>query len=178
MGAELNQQTWTVTREVVTRHVFGEPTARLEALSTKECLAYLQRGGIGRVAFAVGGVALVLPVDFQMLGDQEIVFLTESGSKLRAVESGCIMTFQIDHFEADTASGPGGAQRSGWSVLATGPARATSAPELVRQVNQLGVRPTTVSDQLHVVTIDVRFVTGRRFGGLDDQAHPLHRREP
>lgn len=178
MGAERDQETWMLTREVVTRHVFGEASSQLEALSTDECLAYLQRGGIGRVAFAVGGLAIVLPVDFQVLGGREIVFLTDSGSKLRAVETGSIMTFQIDHFEPDTSRGPGRSGPSGWSVLATGPAHSSAAPELVRQVNQLGVRPTMLSGALHVVSIEVRFVTGRRFGGVAETPRPLHRREP
>ncbi|MFN0030215.1 MAG: pyridoxamine 5'-phosphate oxidase family protein [Acidimicrobiales bacterium] len=178
MDTHHEREAWILTGEVVTRHLFGDADGQLEALSTEECLSYLQRGGVGRVAFAVGGVAVVLPVDFTVLHGQEIVFLTGSGSKLHAVESGCVMTFQIDHFEERIEAGQARGHRSGWSVLATGPARTSTNPELLATVAQLGVRPATNPGMLHVVGIEVRFVTGRRFGWPHNQTRPLHRREP
>ncbi len=178
MGPDHEREAWLLTTEVITRHLLGEPDSHREALSTDECLGYLQQGGLGRVAFAVGGVAVVLPVNFGMLGAQELVFLTGSGSKLQAVESGCVLTFQIDHFEDQAEPAPGTGHRSGWSVLATGPARTSTNPELLKAVTQLGVRPAAASGMLHVVSIEVRFVTGRRFGWSREQSRPLHRREP
>lgn len=178
MGPHHEREAWMITSEVVTQHLLGEPGSHLEALSTEECLGYLARGGVGRVAFAVGGVAVVLPVDFAVLDGQEIVFLTGSGSKLHAVESGCIMTFEIDHFEDRVEPGQVSGHRSGWSVLATGPARTSTNVELLAKVAQLGVRPATSPAALHMVGIEVRFVTGRRFGWSNYQTRPLHRREP
>ncbi len=176
------RETWIVTHRVVAEHALGEPGANLEALSTQECQAYLAQGGLGRVAFAVGGVAIVLPVNYAVLaaadadpdadanpaGHDEIVFLTSSGSKLRAVESGCVVTFEVDHF---------GENGAGWSVLATGPARTSSHPGLIHLVRDRGVIPHGAVAVDHVVGIEVRFVTGRRFGSPSTH-RPLHQREP
>lgn len=176
------RETWIVTHRVVTEHALGEPGANLEALSTQECQAYLAQGGLGRVAFAVGGVVIVLPVNYAVLaasdadpdadanpaGHDEIVFLTSSGSKLRAVESGCVVTFEVDHF---------GENGVGWSVLVTGPARTSSHPGLIRLVRDRGVIPHGAVAVDHVVGIEVRFVTGRRFGSPSTH-RPLHQREP
>ena len=166
--ASIPGQSWVVTHQVMAQRTLGELNAHLEALSTEECLQYLRRGGIGRVAFVAGAMAVVLPVDFGVVGEQEIVFLTSSGSKLRAIESGCLMTFEVDHFGNDGV---------GWSVLATGPARATTDPSMIELVRALGVVPHAPGQNSHAVSIEVRFVTGRRFG-VADGSRALHRREP
>ena len=162
------RQTWVVAQQVVATRALAEINGEFEVLSTDECLDLLRAGGLGRVAFVEGPFAVVLPVDFAIAGHQEIVFLTSSGSKLRAVERGAPLTFEIDHL------GPDGV---GWSVLATGPARWSAEPAAVDAVRNLGVAPHGPGALEHVVGIEIRSVTGRRFG-VPRTRYGLHPREP
>jgi nitroimidazol reductase NimA-like FMN-containing flavoprotein (pyridoxamine 5'-phosphate oxidase superfamily) len=143
----------------------------LEALSTRECLGYLAAGGLGRVALVIAGIPLVLPVSF-VVDEDDVVFLTGSGAKLRAVLADQPIAFEIDHLERP---GPGGAQL-GWSVLVIGDATASDDPGQVGAARRLGLEPAAPGRQDHVVRLRPRIVTGRRFGHPDTR--PLQPREP
>ncbi len=161
-----HEQTWLVARHVRTKTELHRVHDQMERLSTAECFEYLQLCGVGRVAFAAQDLAVVLPVNYAMDG-QEIVFLTDSGSKLQAVQAGLLLTFEVDHVGEDGLS---------WSVLATGPAWSSADPDIIERVRSLGVHPPGPEPRTHAVGIAVRLVTGRRFG--HQGRSPLRRGEP
>lgn len=161
-----HEQTWVVTRHVRTETELHRVHDQMERLSTAECFEYLELGGVGRVAFAAQDLAVVLPVNYAMDG-REILFLTDSGSKLQAVQAGLLLTFEIDHV---------GEEGVGWSVLATGPAWSSADPAIIERVRELGVHPPAPEPRTHAVGIAVRLVTGRRFG--QPHRRPLRRGEP
>jgi len=137
----------------------------LEALSTDECLDHLAPGGVGRVALVVNGVPVVLPVAYVLDGD-DVVFLTGSGSKLRAATAGELVAFEVDGL---------GPLRGGWSVLLIGEASATDDPAEVERARGLGLHPLAPGPRDHLVRIRRRHVSGRRFGWPD---RPLLAGEP
>lgn len=158
-------QTWIATHRVEVH--LTSVHDRLEALSTEECLTYLRQGGVGRVAFTTHGLAIVLPVNFTV-HDNAIVFLTSSGTKLRAIQAGVTLTFEIDHIGADGV---------GWSVLAAGPASSTSDLAIIGQFRVLGIQPPPMLSQpIHAVSLEICAVTGRRFGATNHR--PLRPGEP
>jgi nitroimidazol reductase NimA-like FMN-containing flavoprotein (pyridoxamine 5'-phosphate oxidase superfamily) len=137
----------------------------LEALSTRECLAYLARGGLGRISFVVNGIPVILPVSY-LLDDGEVVFLTGSGTKLRSAFAESIAAFEIDHLDAE---------RRGWSVLVIGETSADDDPAEVARVRELGLEPAAPGPHDHVVRVRRRWISGRRFGFGGD---PLRSGEP
>lgn len=126
----------------------------LEALSTRECLGYLAAGGLGRVGLVVAGVPVVLPVCFVLDGD-DVVFLTGSGSKLRAALAEQVVAFEVDHLD-DSGTG--------WSVLVIGEATASDDEADVGRARQLGLEPVAPGPHDHAVRVHRRHVSGRRFG--------------
>ena len=125
----------------------------LEILSEEQCRDLLRRGTVGRVAVTVGALPAIFPVNYAVLDDQ-IVFLTGEGTKLRAALERAVVAFQIDHFDEPSASG--------WSVMAVGIAEEMTDPEEIKQASGLGLHPFAAGDRSHFVKIRPEFVSGRR----------------
>ena len=127
----------------------------LELLSEEECRQLLSQGNLGRVAVAVGAIALVFPVNYLMSGD-DILFWTAEGTKLRAAVDNRVVTFEVDHVDAVT--------ETGWSVLAVGPARERTEPAVLAGAMAAGLRSWAPGDRSHLVAITAETLTGRRIG--------------
>jgi len=129
------------------------PGRGLEALEEEECMSLLHDCTHGRIAIAVGGIPVVFPVNYRAVNGA-IYFFTEAGTKLAAANSGAVVAFEIDHFDAE--------YHHGWSVLAVG--RATEVHEpLVRQLAaDLPLEPWAPGQRGHLVQIWPEFVSGRR----------------
>ena len=126
-----------------------------ELLSDQECRQLLSQGNLGRVAVAVGAIALVFPVNYLMSGD-DILFWTAEGTKLRAAVHNRVVTFEVDHVDAVT--------ETGWSVLAVGPARERAEPAVLAGAMAAGLRSWAPGDRSHLVAITAETLTGRRIG--------------
>lgn len=126
----------------------------LEALSTQECVDYLAREHLGRVAVVVNGVPVILPVSYTVDGT-DVVFLTGEGTKLRSASAEQVAAFEIDHLDD---------RHRGWSVLVIGEATADDDPIEVARLRELGLEPAAPGLHDHVVRIRRRWVSGRRFG--------------
>ena len=124
-----------------------------EAFDEEECLDYLQRGSIGRVALSVGGTPAVFPVNYQAV-DGVVYFMSGEGMKLEAARRMDVVAFQIDQFDTR--------YHHGWSVLAVGTARVVDDPQLVDKVLHSGLRPWAPGQRDHVIQIAPEFVSGRR----------------
>lgn len=125
----------------------------LEIVSEAECHALLRRHSFGRVAVTVAALPAVFPVHYVIVED-DIVFLTGDGTKLRAGLARAVVAFQIDDF--DVASG------SGWSVMVVGVASEITDPEELAAVRMLPLRPIADGEQTHYVKIRPELVSGRR----------------
>jgi uncharacterized protein len=87
----------------------------LVTLSRQECLQLLANRSVGRLAFNGRiGVALILPVNYVLNGD-EILIRTGPGTKVQAAERREVVSLEIDEFDE--------AARTGWSVVVTGECR-------------------------------------------------------
>jgi hypothetical protein len=125
----------------------------LEVLAEAECQRLLHSASFGRVGVATAGVAMILPVNYAMVGD-DIVFFTGPGLKLSAAQAQKTMTFQIDDYDAE--------RNSGWSVLVVGNAEEIDTGELYgRRAKALA--PGAPGERHDIVRIRPDMVTGRRF---------------
>ena len=86
------------------------PDGALEEISRDDCLAFLARFDVGRVAVATEEGPLVVPVNYVMDGDT-VVFRSDPGTKLDVIYDGPV-SFQLDQIEPRS--------RTGWSVLVRG----------------------------------------------------------
>lgn len=125
----------------------------LEILFPAQCRDLLWRGTVGRVAVTVGALPAIFPVNYAVLDDQ-IVFLTGEGTKLRAALERAVVAFQVDHI--DEVSG------SGWSVMAVGVAEELTDSDEISAAQCLGLRPFAGGDRTHFVKIRPEFLSGRR----------------
>jgi nitroimidazol reductase NimA-like FMN-containing flavoprotein (pyridoxamine 5'-phosphate oxidase superfamily) len=125
----------------------------LEILSPAQCRDLLRRTAVGRVAVTVAALPAIFPVNYVLLDDQ-IVFLTGEGTKLRAALERAVVAFQVDHF--DDATG------SGWSVMAVGLAEEITDPAEVAAAAELDLHPFAAGDRTRFVKIRPEFLSGRR----------------
>ena len=125
----------------------------LEILSPDQCRDLLQRTSLGRVAVTVAALPAIFPVNYSVLDDQ-IIFRTGEGTKLRAALERAVVAFQIDHIDESTGAG--------WSVMAVGLADEITDPEEIRAAEQLDLHPFAAGDRSHFVRIRPEFLSGRR----------------
>jgi uncharacterized protein len=132
----------------------SKPSSRpdLEVLDRATCLALISSLDVGRLAWAEEDRVMVFPLNFALDGD-DIIFRTPSRSLCDAVASGTCLTFQADDVEP--------ALRSGWTVVASGPASEVTDPVERERLSRL-VSPWRRMDDLHVIRLTISWVTGRR----------------
>ena len=97
--------------------------AGLEILHLGDMFRLLASVPIGRVGFMADDEVAVLPVMFQVDG-QDVVFRTHTGSKLANMELGRYVCFEVDSYDPST--------RAGWSVVARGLAEKESEAACAR----------------------------------------------
>ena len=125
----------------------------LELLSDEESWSLLEQGTVGRVGVTMGSLPAIFPVNYRVI-DGAIVFRTAPGSKLSAAAGGSVVAFEVDDYEAAT--------RSGWSVLAVGPASVAGGLELTMKVIAAKLEPFADGQRTSIVRIEPTFVSGRR----------------
>ena len=124
----------------------------LESVSAREAVRLLSTAVVGRVAFTVGGLPVIVPVTFAVFEDA-VVMRTADDTRLATAADGGVLAFEADDVDPTT--------RTGWSVVVTGTA------EVV--VDRLGqARIHSVVEPFAPGTHDVHIrlpltsVTGRR----------------
>jgi len=124
--------------------------AGLEILHLGDMFRLLATASIGRIGFVADGEVAVLPVMFQVDG-QDVVFPTKLGSKLDSIEVGHYVCFEVDCWDAAT--------QTGWSVVARGLAEkepdaacarldapsVTSWGKIVKDCVWVRIRPTSIT---------------------------------
>ncbi|KAB2352246.1 pyridoxamine 5'-phosphate oxidase family protein [Actinomadura rudentiformis] len=125
----------------------------LEILGDAECWALLESAPLGRIVFTDRALPAIQPVNFALC-DGDVIIRTSPGSKLAAATRGAIVAFEADHFDTTT--------RTGWSVVAIGPARTVTDPHELTALQQLPLRPWGPSVHDHFIRIRPEILTGRR----------------
>lgn len=125
----------------------------LELLTEEQARRLLATGEVGRVGITIGALPAIFPVNYRMI-DGAIMFRTAPGSKMSAATEGAVIAFEVDDYQL--------ADRSGWSVLAVGPAEVIEDPDLAAQLADAGLDPFADGPRTTIVRIDPIFLSGRR----------------
>jgi uncharacterized protein len=133
----------------------------LQLLTEEECRGLLCTQSVGRIAVSVGALPAILPVNYAVV-DDDIVFLTGEGLKLRAALENTVVGFEVDSLDE--------ALDYGWSVLVVGVAREVTEAER-DGIAPIRVSPWAGGDRTHLVRIHPEMISGRRIvpPDLDNQ---------
>ncbi|WP_150242657.1 helix-turn-helix domain-containing protein [Nocardiopsis quinghaiensis] len=134
------------------------PEPETRTLTAEECLALLEPGGVGRVAFtdSAGTAPVVLPVNY-VLSDGTVVFRTAADGVIGRHVPGP-MGFEVDRID--------GAMSEGWSVLVAGRARRVGdGAELAALRGHRFPRPWAGGEREAWIRVEPEGITGRRVGG-------------
>ena len=128
----------------------------LEILGPGECRDLLRHAEVGRIVFTHNALPAIQPVNY-VLDGEDIVFRTSRTSRLATAASGAIVAFEIDAFDAGA--------RTGWSVVAIGPARRVSAPGEIAALERLDLRAWAPGQRDQFVRLRPEMLSGRRIPG-------------
>ncbi len=127
----------------------------MEHLSPRTCWELVSGAAVGRVGVLVDSAPEIYPINYAVDGET-IVFRTDPGTKLRAVDRSPSVCFEVDQVDPE--------DRSGWSVLIKGRAtELTSAADLLT-ASELPLHFWTSGDKSRWVRIVPAEITGRRIG--------------
>ena len=118
-----------------------------------ECWRLLETRSVGRLAVVVDDQPEIVPVNYLVV-DSAVVFRTEGGTKLHALES----HHQVA-FEADEIDGPA---RTGWSVMVKGKAEEIRDPAPLRHLRAMPLDVWASGERPHWIRIVPFEITGRR----------------
>ncbi|QUW17743.1 pyridoxamine 5'-phosphate oxidase family protein [Agrococcus sp. Marseille-Q4369] len=127
-------------------------TAGMIEISEDECLKLLRAFEFGRIAFRVGDMLEVFPINYHADG-RDVTFRTAPGTKLAGVLLADDVVFEIDHI----------GEREAWSVVAHGRARRLDSGKELEEAEQLPIRSLVPSVKREFVRIEISRVSGRRF---------------
>jgi nitroimidazol reductase NimA-like FMN-containing flavoprotein (pyridoxamine 5'-phosphate oxidase superfamily) len=131
---------------------------QLRELGPDECRALLSTHGVGRVAVSTADGPAVVPVNYEVI-DDAIAYRTEPDS-VPAAAVGAEVAFEVDHLDD--------AMSQGWSVLAVGPARVVTEPDVVRRLaGHAHTEPWAGGRREMWVSIRPTRLTGRRIRPAD-----------
>ena len=129
-----------------------------EILSESECWELLGEADVGRLAVDIAGQPDIFPINF-IADHGGIVFRSAAGTKLAGALLNRFVAFEIDGYQ------PG--DRTAWSVVVKGQARAVELMQEVFDAQDLPLFPWLAWDKPNFVRIDPMVVTGRRYHIVD-----------
>lgn len=128
---------------------------QLEKLSDDECQLLLSLAAVGRIAFVVDGLPVVLPVNYRFLSDETgrwIILRTRPGHTIdRAPEH---VAFEIDGIDLD--------HHLGWSVLVRGILHHLDHNEVELMSKRFDPKPWPQHERTSWLAIKPEIITGRR----------------
>lgn len=128
----------------------------MEILESAECFRLLASVPIGRVAYVADGAPRIFPVTFGV-SENHIAYRSGAGSKLDAAEMARPIAFEVDDWDE--------AQRTGWSVVASGRVHTVTDEDRVAQLEDLDVDPWLSGEEMEWVEITIDEISGRRLPG-------------
>jgi len=127
----------------------------MEHLTPKECWALLASTPVGRIGLLHDSAPEIYPVNFAVDGES-VLFRTDPGTKLRAMDRSPSVCFQVDGVDP--------ADRTGWSVLVKGRAMELTHPSDLLTASELDLPYWVAGEKAHWVRIVAHEITGRRIG--------------
>ncbi|HEV7209595.1 MAG TPA: pyridoxamine 5'-phosphate oxidase family protein [Mycobacteriales bacterium] len=121
-------------------------------LDRAECLRLLATAAVGRIVFTERALPAVIPVSYGLDGER-IVIKTSAGSAVVGAGRHAIVAFQVD--ELDRGS------HTGWSVVATGPARLCIDQVEIAHLDRLPLPAWTPGHGERYLLIEPELFTGR-----------------
>ena len=76
----------------------------LESLSAREAVQLLSTAVVGRVAFTVAGLPVIVPVTFAVF-DEAVVMRTADDTRLATAADGGVLAFEADDVDPTTRTG-------------------------------------------------------------------------
>jgi len=139
----------------------------LELLTEQTCWRLLRESDVGRVGVNVAALPAIFPVNYTVI-DNTIIFRTAPGSKLTAASQDAVVAFQVDDYDR--------AERSGWSVLAIGPAQVVHDLDVTFKVLDANLEPWAGgTTRTNIVRVTPGFVSGRRIARAHTNGHATKR---
>jgi nitroimidazol reductase NimA-like FMN-containing flavoprotein (pyridoxamine 5'-phosphate oxidase superfamily) len=131
------------------------PDVELEALSDEECRSMLGRATVGRIAFVVDGVPVILLVNYRLVSDELglwILLRTRADNAIdRAPER---VAFEIDGIDDE--------HHLGWSVLVAGVLHHLDHNEVELMRKRFDPKPWPRGHATAWLAIKPRSISGRR----------------
>ncbi len=130
------------------------PRRMLEELTWDECFALVAEESVGRLVYVDELGPAAVPVNYALAG-HDIVFRSESGSKIRALPDHDV-AFEVDHIDHT--------DHSGWSVLLRGDSEEVDYEQLPGIFQRIdGDVPLPWKKGIHKIWVVIRpkTVTGR-----------------
>jgi nitroimidazol reductase NimA-like FMN-containing flavoprotein (pyridoxamine 5'-phosphate oxidase superfamily) len=125
----------------------------MELLSGETCWRLLAGQSVGRLAYLLAGEPEIVPVNYAVDG-RCIVFRTDPGTKLGALNRNDVVAFEIDHAEPSSYTG--------WSVLVKGRAQQVHDGAELRRLAGLDLRPWPLGEKHVWMRIEPEVVSGRQ----------------
>ncbi len=149
---------------MTTPHEHGRASsAGFVELDRSECMRLLAGREVGRVVYTEAALPAVTVVTYGVLGSS-IVFRTSAESRLARTVPESVVAFEVD--DLDPVS------RTGWSVVATGPACLVEEPSTLARLDALLLVPWATGDRRTYIRISPGLVTGRRIMAAALKAPP------
>lgn len=91
----------------------------LRNLTGDECLTAIASVSVGRIGLTSSALPLIIPVNFKLIGES-VYFGAMSNSVLAKATHRTVVAFQADSYDRE--------QKTGWTVMAVGPASRVVEP--------------------------------------------------
>lgn len=124
----------------------------IAVLSEEECWNLLDGSQPGRIAFSVGGIIDIVPVNYVRDG-HSVVFRTSQGNKLLGLTVNPHVAFETDARSGDES----------WSVVIRGDARVLETQAEIEHAESLGLTPWAPTLKFTFVQITATEISGRSF---------------
>ncbi|HET9611895.1 MAG TPA: pyridoxamine 5'-phosphate oxidase family protein [Acidimicrobiales bacterium] len=125
----------------------------LEHVGVDECWRLLASTPVGRLGVLNDSAPEIYPVNHAVDG-RTIVFRTDPGCMLRAIDRSPAVCFQVDGLDPE--------DETGWSVLVKGRAAEVADEVEQRRLAELPLRYWSIGEKVHWVRVMAHEVTGRR----------------
>lgn len=137
----------------------------LEVLNDEECRLLLSLATVGRLAFVVDGLPMVLPLNYRLLSQESglwILFRTRPGNTIDLAPEQ--VAFEIDGVDHE--------HQKGWSVVVRGLLHHLDSNEVELVRRRFDPRPWPQFERSSWLAVKPRVITGRRLRAADQWALP------